>query len=214
MKLSTFHLLPLLACLVPLLASGQGNSHLPRPVASPDQPNILWIYVEDTNAWMSCYGDTVVNTPNIDQLAREGIRFNRAYMTSGVCSPTRSANITGMYQTSIGAHEHYSSFSEWRGNVMEVWDPNHLGVKTLPEIFQAAGYYTFNEGKFHYNFVFDPETLYHRNGANGFKGATDGSEWTVRKPGQPFFGQIQLRGGKFSNPVPVVSPVAVEVHPY
>lgn len=196
-------------------ANAEQNSHLPHPVESAQQPNILWIYVEDTNSWMSSYGDTVVNTPNIDQLASEGVRFNRAYMTSGVCSPVRSAIITGMYQTSIGAHEHYSSFSMFRGNEMEVWDPNHLGVKTLPEIFRAAGYYTFNEGKFHYNFVFDPDTLYHRHTeANGFKGAREGSEWTGRKPGQPFFGQLQLLGGKFKNPKPVVKPEDVEVHPY
>lgn len=109
---------------------------------------------------MSCYGDTVVETPNIDRLAAEGVRFDRAYMTSGDCSPTRSANITGMYQTSIGAHEHYSSFAVWRGNVMEVWDPNQLGVRILPEIFKAAGYYSFNEGKFHYNFVFSADDLW------------------------------------------------------
>ena len=186
-------------------ASAQGsNSHTPILKEGPDQPNILWIYIEDTNAWMSCYGDTVVETPNIDQLASEGVRFDRAYMTSGVCSPTRSAVITGMYQTSIGAHEHYSSFSVWRGNVMEVWEPNHIGVKTIPEIMQASNYYTFNEGKFHYNFVFDPDELYHRHGANGYKGAKDGTEWSGRKPGQPFFGQIQLVGGKYRNPKKVV----------
>ena len=187
------------------LAFAQGdNSHVPIIKEGPDQPNILWIYIEDTNAWMSCYGDTVVETPHIDQLAAEGVRFDRAYMTSGVCSPTRSAVITGMYQTSIGAHEHYSSFSKWRGNVMEKWEPNHLGVRTVPEIMQASGYYTFNEGKFHYNFVFDEDDLYHRHGANGYKGAKNGTEWSGRKPGQPFFGQIQLVGGKFRNAKPVV----------
>jgi N-sulfoglucosamine sulfohydrolase len=203
-------LYPLLAALLGMavfstFASAQGdNSHVPIIKEGPDQPNILWIYIEDTNAWMSCYGDDVVNTRHIDQLASEGIRFDRAYMNSGVCSPTRSAIITGMYQTSIGAHEHYSSFSKWRGNVMENWAPNHLGVKTVPEIMQAAGYYTFNEGKFHYNFVFDPDTLYDRHGDNGYKGAKDGTEWSGRKPGQPFFGQIQLIGGKFRNPKPVI----------
>lgn len=196
--------------LVPLLSitlhAATGNSHVPHPKESPSQPNILWIYIEDTNNWMSCYGDTVIETPNIDQLASEGIRFDRAYMPSGVCSPTRSAVITGMYQTSIGAHEHYSSFSVWRGNVMENWEPNHIGVKTIPEIMQAAGYYTFNEGKFHYNFVFDPDDLYHHHSAeNGFKGASNGSDWSGRKPGQPFFGQLQLVGGKYRNPKPVVS---------
>lgn len=190
------------------------NSHTPTPTAGKDHPNILWIYIEDTNPWMSCYGDEVVETPNIDKLAEEGVRFDRAYMTSGVCSPTRSAIITGMYQTSIGAHEHYSSFSMWRGNKMEVWDPNHLGVRTLPEIFKAAGYYTFNEGKDHYNFVFSDEDLYDQKGGNGFKGAKDGTEWSGMAEGQPFFGQIQLTGGKFSNPDKIINPADVTVMPY
>lgn len=191
------------------------NSHSPTLASLKEKPNILWVYIEDTNPWMSCYGDEVIKTPNIDKLASEGVMFNRAYMTSGVCSPTRSAIITGMYATSIGAHEHYSSFSVWRGNEMEVWDPNHLGVRTLPEIFKAAGYYTFNEGKNHYNFVFSNEDLYDHKGDNeGFKGAKNGTEWTGRKEGRPFFGQIQLRGGKHGNPPDVVKPEDVPVPPY
>lgn len=198
-----------------LNAQTELNSHQPKPVESAEQPNILWIYVEDTNDWMSCYGDELIHTPNIDQLAKEGTRFNRTYMTAGVCSPVRSGIITGMYQTSIGSHNHYSSFSVFRGREMKVWEPIHLGVKTIPEIFRAAGYYTFNEGKFHYNFVFDPDTLYHRHTqVNDFKGAVNGTEWTGRKPGQPFFGQIQLIGGKFRNPEPVVKPEDVTVRPY
>ena len=163
---------------------------------------------------MSCYGDTVITTPNIDAMAARGVRFDRAYMPAPVCSPTRSALITGMYQTSIGAHEHYSSFRIWRGNEMETWHPNHLGVRTLPEIFKAAGYYTFNEGKNHYNFVFSNEDLYDQKGENGFKGAQDGSEWTGRGEDQPFFGQIQLRGGKRGDAPQKVDPADVPVPPY
>ena len=196
------------------LSSQSHNSHSPQPRLSPEQPNILWVYLEDTNAWMSCYGDEVVETPNIDELASKGVRFDRAYMPSGVCTPTRSAVITGMYQTSIGAHEHYSSFRVWRNNEMEAWEPNHLGVRTLPEIFKAAGYYTFNEGKNHYNFVFSNEDLYDHKGDNGFKGAVDGTEWTGRGKDQPFFGQIQLRGGKRGDSPQKVDPADVPVPPY
>ena len=141
------------------LFSQQHTSHSPQPKVGKKHPNILWVYLEDTNAWMSCYGDNVVETPNIDELAKRGVRFDRAYVPAPVCTPTRSALITGMYQTSIGAHEHYSSFRIWRNNVMQTWKPNHLGIRTLPEIFKAAGYYIFNEGKNHYNFVFSNEDL-------------------------------------------------------
>lgn len=190
------------------------TSHSPLLELGKNNPNILWIYLEDTNAWMSCYGDNVIKTPNIDALAQRGVRFNRAYMPSAVCTPTRSALITGMYQTSIGAHEHYSSFSVWRGNEMENWEANHLGIRTLPEIFKAAGYYTFNEGKNHYNFVFSNEDLYDRKGENGFKGAKDGTEWTGRAEDQPFFGQIQLRGGKRGDAPKRTDPANVAVPPY
>ena len=77
-------------------------------VAREERPNVLWIYLEDVSGWFSCYGETLIETPNIDQLAKEGIRFDRFYTPAGVCSATRSAIVTGMMQTSIGAHNHRS----------------------------------------------------------------------------------------------------------
>src|SRR5690606_16490540 len=97
--------------------------------------------------------------------------------------------ITGMFQTSIGAHEHYSSFSVWRGDTMEIWDPNHLGVRTIPEIFKSAGYYTFNQGKEHYNFVYESDMLYDNHGKlMNFQGAIIGTECSDCPKDQPFFG--------------------------
>lgn len=178
------------------------------------RPNVLWIYVEDTNDWMSCYGDGVVETPNIDALAARGTRFTRAYMPAGVCSPTRSAILTGMHQTSIGAHQHYSSFEVWRGIEMDEWDPNYLGVRTLPEILRLARYHTFNEGKLHYNFVYDIDQLYdHHTNQMGFRDAPEGRYWNSRPDGRPFFGQIQLAGGK-ARAKKVVDRAAVPIPPY
>ena len=180
-------------------------------------PNILWIFVEDMNDWMGCYGDTLIQTPHIDALAAAGVRFDRAFMPAGVCSATRSAVITGTMQTTYGLHNHRSSRSAFRGQSMgDDYDAIRLpeGVKTLPELFRQAGYYTFNEGKEDYNFVHDLAKLYDRKGKRmGFQGARKGSEWSGRKPGQPFFGQIQLRGGK-SGPQRIVSRAAVTVPPY
>lgn len=206
----------MLLMLLPVMSWSQSDSHSPAPVMGKENPNILWVFLEDTNPWMSCYGEDIITTPNIDKLAEEGVRFDRAYVTAPVCTPSRSAMITGMYATSIGAHEHYSSFSKWRNNVMEVWEPNHLGIRTLPEIFKAAGYYTFNEGKNHYNFVFSIDDLYdHWSKSPNFNGAKDGYEWSGRKrEDQPFFGQIQLVGGKVKGAPKVVKPEDVEVPPY
>ncbi|MDE0017281.1 MAG: sulfatase-like hydrolase/transferase, partial [Candidatus Poribacteria bacterium] len=71
-----------------------------------DHPNILWISLEDTTPRFGCYGDTLARTPNVDRLAAGGCRFPNAFSTAGVCAPSRSAIITGMYQTSIGTHHH------------------------------------------------------------------------------------------------------------
>ena len=183
--------------------------------------NVLWIYLEDVSGWFSCYGDQVIETPNIDRLASEGTKFTRFYTPAGVCSSTRSAIITGMMQTTIGAHHHRSCRPNFRGRPMgEGYDKNVLpdAIVPLPIQFRKAGYYTFNEGgnKDDFNFDWDPAEFYdHRNTKWNFKGAKDGSEWTGRKEGQPFFGQIQLAGGKLGNRVKkVVDRDTVPVPPY
>ncbi|MGY8719711.1 MAG: sulfatase-like hydrolase/transferase, partial [Verrucomicrobiia bacterium] len=73
-----------------------------------ERPNILWLVIDDMGLELSCYGEHVIETPNIDRLARDGTRFTNAFLTSPVCSTARSSMITGMYQTTIGAHNHQS----------------------------------------------------------------------------------------------------------
>jgi arylsulfatase A-like enzyme len=148
------------------------------------KPNIVWIIVEDMSCDFGYQGQKLVNTPNVDTLAKEGVVFSNAYITAPVCSAARSAMITGMYQTAIGTHHHRSS----RGTVTHTL-PSH--IKLIPELFKQAGYYTCNSnqqfkkyGKTDYNFVFDNNAIY------------DGPNWSGRRPGQPFFAQIHLRGGK------------------
>ena len=133
------------------------------------RPNILWIVVEDMSCDFGYQGQKLVNTPNVDRLAKEGTVFSNAYVTAPVCSACRSAMITGMYQTAIGAHNHRSS----RGTVKHTL-PSH--IKLIPELFKEAGYYTCNTsetfkryGKTDYNFVFDNEAIY------------DGPDWSRRK---------------------------------
>jgi arylsulfatase A-like enzyme len=184
--------------------------------ATADRPNVLWVFMDDVCPWMSCYGHDAVETEHVDALADRGVRFDRAYSTAPVCTPSRSAVVTGMYQTTIGAHNHYSSFETWRGIEMSDWDPVHLGVRTIPEMFRSAAYYTFNEGKNHYDFVDRDRMLYDRHGDTGFDGPGEDAPWADRDEGQPIFGQIQLRGGKeqVSDGIDRVDPDAVEVPPY
>ena len=90
-----------------VLAFGALSQHA-LLAAQSSTPNILWIIVDDMSANFSSYGETLIETPHVDRLASDGVRFSNAYVTAPVCSPNRSAFITGMYQTSIGAHHHNS----------------------------------------------------------------------------------------------------------
>jgi len=159
------------------------------------RPNILWIYVEDTCPYMSCYGYSINPTLHLDKLASDGVRFAKAFMPTPVCSPCRSGIITGTMATTFGLHNHHSSRSEESA----IYLPAH--VKTIPEIFKEAGYFTFNLGKDDYNFRYDREKLYsgkYRVHPLYGKTGTEG-DWRDCPSGHPFFGQIQLRGGKHVN---------------
>ena len=74
--------------------------------APANTPNIVWIIGDDLSPDLGCYGYESVSTPHIDKLSAQGTRYTAAFSTSPVCSPSRSALITGRYQTSIGAHQH------------------------------------------------------------------------------------------------------------
>ena len=149
------------------------------------RPNIVWIIPDDMSANFSCYGETAVATPNVDRLAADGVKFTKAYVTAPVCSTCRSAFITGMYQTSIGAHHHRSGRGDAKIHLPE-------SMKLVPKLFQQAGYHTSISGwpvqsgklgKTDYNFEWDPAVY-------------DSNDWSARKDGQPFFAQIQTPGGK------------------
>ena len=155
------------------------------PDAVAERPNILWIIVDDMSANFSCYGETAIETPHVDAFAKRGTKFTSAFVTAPVCSTCRSAFITGMYQTSIGAHHHRSGRGEKKIHLP-------AEIRPLPELFHEAGYYTSISswpakkgrlGKTDYNFEWD-QAMY------------DGPDWSIREKGQPFFAQIQTPGGK------------------
>jgi arylsulfatase A-like enzyme len=175
------------ALLCALLAGAAAAAAEPTPAVR--RPNLLWFVVDDMSADFGCYGATLVATPHVDRLAAEGTRFRHAFVTAPVCSPCRSALITGMYQTTIGAHHHRSG----RGALaIELPAP----VRPLPALLREAGYWTAigeglggttpaakRLGKTDYNFRWDA-SIY------------DGADWAGRAAGQPFFMQVTLPGGK------------------
>lgn len=164
------------------------------PACSPTtkvKPNILWIFIEDASCHISCYGETAIQTPNIDQLAAEGVLFENAFVTAPVCSASRSALVTGMYQTTLGSHNHRSQVNTGKGGGnVDYYDSYHFPkeIHLASKLFENAGYYTTNEnvkgakGKQDYNFV--KEAIY------------SGTGWKDSPKGVPFFSQIQLKGGK------------------
>lgn len=193
-----------------LTAGGMISSALCTSAETAQKPNILWIYVEDQSPLFSCYGVDYNQTPTIDKLAKDGVIFKRAFMPSPVCSPTRSSLITGRMNTTIGAHNHRSA----RSSAHEIHLPE--GTKTIPEMFKDAGYLTFNYGKDDYNFTYNRTDLFDGkfkpNMKQGHKGAK--IDWTACKPGQPFFGQIQLWGGKNKGKITSMDPAKAELPPY
>ena len=68
-----------------------------------ERPNILWLVCEDISPYLGCYGDQQALTPNLDQLASEGVLFTRAYSNAPVCAVARSTLLTGMYASTIGS---------------------------------------------------------------------------------------------------------------
>lgn len=140
------------------------------------QPNIILIIADDVN-WddIGCYGNKAVRTPNINRLAKEGIRFTNAFVTSSSCSPSRSSIITGRYPHNTGAAELHTPL------------PAHLTF--FPELLKNKGYYTAQAGKWHEG----PNTkrAYDTLIAGGMNGAGGEAQWLTllqnRPKDKPFF---------------------------
>ncbi|ODA29582.1 sulfatase [Planctopirus hydrillae] len=111
--------------------------------ASPQtsRPNILFIIADDLNNSLGCYGHPLAKTPNIDRLAQQSIRFDKAYCTFPLCGPSRNSILTGLYPNSTGILQNSQIF---RQSI-----PQH---SSLPEQFRKAGYFSARIGKlYHYN---------------------------------------------------------------
>jgi N-sulfoglucosamine sulfohydrolase len=171
--------------------------------AAGPRPNILWIIGEDFSPDLGCYGNRIVHTPNLDRLASQGLRYTNAFVTGPVCSASRSALATGMYQTSIGAQNHRSHRDD--GYKLPA------GVRLFTEYLREAGYHTSNlkggelEGTGKTDFNFNVEKPF------------DGTDWSERKPGQLFYAQINFtethRAFKRFPDRPI-DPGTVELPPY
>jgi N-sulfoglucosamine sulfohydrolase len=180
-------------------------------VNAAERPNILWLVAEDFGPALGCYGNRLVATPNLDRLAAQGTRYTRAYTTAPVCSASRSAFMTGMYQTTIGAHNH-------RSHRDDGYRPP-AGVRVAPDWFHDAGYFTANvrafpkaanvagTAKTDWNFNLDHPPF-------------DSDRWQDLRSHQPFFAQVNFnethrafKSPKHVDPAQVVIPPYYPDHP-
>ena len=159
-----------------------------EPSPELNTPNILWILAEDMGPDLGFLGIPETHTPHLDELAARGMYFSKVFTPSPVCSPSRSALHTGMYQTTIGAHNHRS---HREGDYTAHPFPLPDSVQLITDWLRAEGYYTGNirhldstswfqgTGKTDWNFTYS---------GNPF----DTDQWADLKENQPFYAQINF----------------------
>ncbi len=117
-------------------------------VRAESRPNVIFILADDLG-WgdLGCYGNKLARTPNLDRLAKEGLRFTNFYVNSPVCSPTRTGFMTGRFPSALRIHGHFATpeQNEARG-MPQALDPT---TPMLPRALKAAGYATGHFGKWH-----------------------------------------------------------------
>lgn len=108
------------------------------------KPNILFISIDDLRPTLGAYGDAIAVTPNIDQLASEGMTFRQTFTQVAVCAPSRASLMTGLRPDSTRVWHLGDKFREIHPNAV-----------TMPQHFSKSGYYTVNLGKIFHNYMPD-----------------------------------------------------------
>ena len=116
--------------------------------------NILFIAIDDLRPELGCYGSPIAKSPNLDKLAKEGMRFDRAYCQQSICSPSRASLMTGARPDEIGVIENTAYFREL-----------NPGIVTLPQHFVKHGYESVYCGKIYHGRMTDNDLSWSRKAA-------------------------------------------------
>ncbi|MDA9666086.1 sulfatase, partial [Bacteroidota bacterium] len=150
---------------------------------SQEKKNILWLVCEDQSLFFSSYYDSIAKTPNLDELASQGIIYDNFFAVSPVCSPSRSSIITGMYPTTIGT-QHMRAYKKNKDSINSKTNlPFYSGVpksniKFFTENLRKMGYFCTNNSKEDYNMEMSPLAWNESN---------KNAHWRNRNENQPFF---------------------------
>ncbi|WP_020533098.1 sulfatase family protein [Flexithrix dorotheae] len=154
---------------------------------SQERPNIIWLMAEDIGPDIECYGMEAVKTPVLNKLAENGLKFNNCFVTNPICSPSRSAMMTGVMQNKINAQHHRSN------RELPLAEP----YKPFTYLLRKAGYtcilgneYVMGKGR-KIDVNFKHEAIGEWDGKNKF-GLFDQYD-IIPKDETPFFAQIQLK---------------------
>ena len=123
-------------------------------VAYSKKPHVLFVAIDDLRPELGCYGSEIVKSPNIDRLAKEGRRFNRAYCKQSICGPSRASLLTGSRPDEIGIIENRAYFREVNPEIV-----------TLPQHFIQNGYEAVYCGKIYHGRMTDEQYSWSRKPA-------------------------------------------------
>jgi len=134
LKQRTLLLLLMLLCLAGSACKNGGEET--ESASADERPNIIFIFTDDHSARaISAYGSTINETPNLDRLANEGMRFDRCFVTNSICAPSRAVILTGKHSHLNGQLSNLETFNGQQ--------------QTFPKLLQQAGYETALIGKWH-----------------------------------------------------------------